>query len=100
MAKKKGLIGIITGDIINSRNANPKQWLSVLKKTLTVDGASPQKWEIYRGDSFQHEVTNPAEALLTAIRIKANIKSIKNLDVRLAIGIGEKEFGTGKITES
>lgn len=100
MARKKAFIGIITGDVINSRGSNPKQWLSILKKTLTLEGQSPKVWEIYRGDSFQLEVANPADTLLTAIRIKANLKSIKNLDVRIGIGIGDKKFAASKITES
>ncbi len=100
MTKKKAIVGIITGDIINSRNANPRQWLPILKKILALNGESPGTWEIYRGDSFQLEVKNPSDTLLTAIRIKANLKTIKNLDVRIAIGIGEKEFVASKITES
>lgn len=100
MAKKKEITSIITGDIINSRTSRVKLWLPVLKKTLARAGSSPQTWEIYRGDSFQLEVKNPADALMTAIRIKAQIKSIKNLDVRMAIGIGEKNFIANSITES
>jgi hypothetical protein len=100
MSKKKIVTSIITGDIINSRKNNTKLWLPVLKKTLARTGQSPQNWEIFRGDSFQVEVKNPADALLTAILIKAHIKAIKNLDVRMAIGIGEKDFTASSITES
>ncbi|MCZ8215662.1 MAG: SatD family protein [Cyclobacteriaceae bacterium] len=100
MSKKKIITSIITGDIINSRKNNTKLWLPVLKKTLARTGQSPQNWEIFRGDSFQVEVKNPADALLTAILIKAHIKAIKNLDVRMAIGIGEKDFTANNITES
>lgn len=100
MARKHGLVGIITGDIINSRSTQPRQWLSILKKTLSAEGESPEAWEIYRGDSFQLQVKNPSAAFLTAIRIKANLKSVKYLDVRMAIGIGMKEFPASKITES
>lgn len=100
MIKKKVITSIITGDIINSRGSKVKQWLPVLKKNLALSGASPQVWEIYRGDSFQLEVKQPADALLTAIRIKVAIKTIKNLDVRMAIGIGEKDFTASRITES
>lgn len=100
MSKKKIITSIITGDIINSRKNNTKLWLPVLKKTLARTGQSPQNWEIFRGDSFQVEVKNPADALLTAILIKAHIKAIKNLDVRMAIGIGEKDFIANNITES
>lgn len=100
MAKKPITTSIITGDIINSRKVNPKFWLNPLKKTLSSQGETPETWEIFRGDSFQLEVSNPSVSFMTAIRIKAHIKSIKNIDVRMAIGIGGKEFAAPKITES
>ena len=95
------MISVITGDIINSRKLkNQLQWLASLKKLFAEEGKSPKKWEIYRGDSFQLEVKKPEEALLMAIRIKANIKCIKSIDVRMAIGIGKKDYSAPKITES
>lgn len=100
MAKKKNITSVITGDIVNSRAVNSNLWLGPLKKTLSLEGDSPKTWEIYRGDSFQIEVKNPENALLVAMRIKATIKCVKNLDVRMAIGIGEKEFAGSAITES
>jgi hypothetical protein len=100
MIRKKVITSIITGDIINSRGGKVRQWLPVLKKALALTGENPQAWEIYRGDSFQLEVKNPADALMVAIRIKAYIKTIKNTDVRIAIGIGEKIFTASTIAES
>lgn len=100
MASKRIKTSVITGDIINSRKVKNSVWLKSLKKTLSLEGKSPGTWQIYRGDSFQVEIKNPAQAFLTAIRIKATIKSIKNLDVRMAIGIGEKKIMGSKITES
>ena len=95
------MISVITGDIINSRKLkNQRQWIALLKKLFAEEGKSPKKWEIYRGDSFQLEVKKPEEALLMAIRIKANIKCIKSIDVRMAIGIGKKDYSAPKITES
>lgn len=101
MARKNNLTSVITGDLINSRKVKkPSQWLDPLKKALRTEGKTPEAWEIYRGDSFQVEVKNPSDAFLMAIRIKATIKCIKNLDVRMAIGIGTKEFTGSKLTES
>ena len=101
MARKNKMTSVITGDLVNSRKMkNSKKWIKPLKKILSSEGPSPSTWEIYRGDSFQLEVKDPALALLTAIKIKAAIKSIRNLDVRMAIGIGEKEFTTSTISES
>ena len=95
------MISIITGDIIKSRSIkNPDIWLSTLKKALMTVEKKQSKWEIYRGDSFQIEVENIKESFKTALYIKACIKTIKGLDVRLAIGIGSKNFEGEKITES
>lgn len=93
------MTSIITGDIINSREGKPQQWLDALKDTLNNCGSSPKQWEIYRGDSFQLEV-QPKKALQAALLIKATMKQFKNIDARLAIGIGEKSYDTERITES
>jgi hypothetical protein len=95
------MTSIITGDIINSRGvADQKEWLTPLKKLLSQYGKTPKTWEIFRGDSFQLEVKKPDASFMAAICIKACIKSVKELDVRMAIGIGEKEYNAPKITES
>ena len=93
------MIAVITGDIINSRNEPVDKWLSNLKKLLSSINTTPKYWEIYRGDSFQLE-TKAEDAIVACLRIKASIKQINDLDVRLAIGIGEKSFDADNITES
>lgn len=100
MRKRDKMTSIITGDVINSQKFSPHIWLQKLKLELDSVGKNPLTWEIYRGDSFQAEVTDPSRALLTAIKIKAAIKSIKEMDVRLAIGVGDKTYEASKITES
>ena len=92
------MVSILTGDIINSRSLTTKKWLTVLKSALAASGEQ-NTWEIFRGDSFQFQ-TSPSEALLKAIYLKACIKTLKNHDVRIAIGIGEKKFSGAKISES
>lgn len=95
------MTSILTGDIINSRkSASTAKWLNALKAELNGYGATPRTWEIYRGDSFQLEVKKPADALLAAIKIKARIKSINNLNVRIAIGIGSKTYNAAHITQA
>lgn len=94
------MTSIITGDIINSRKVDPVIWLNPLKALMKEWGKTPKTWEIYRGDSFQLEINQPQHALLAAIRIKACIKSIEKLDVRIGIGIGSKNYDASKITEA
>ena len=62
-------------------------------------GSSPQSWEIYRGDEFQLKCKID-DVFWRFIAIKSLIKSQENLDVRIAIGIGEENFSSEKITES
>ena len=100
MKTRNGITSIITGDIIQSRLTDARRWLPRLKKELSAKGKSPRAWQVYRGDSFQLEEKDPGMALMTAIRIKATIKAVKDLDVRMAIGIGEKKFTSQEIVES
>tara|TARA_R110001583_G_scaffold93777_1_gene237009 strand:- start:34568 stop:35167 length:600 start_codon:yes stop_codon:yes gene_type:complete len=93
------MTSILTGDIVNSRNIEAQIWMPILRNVLSKYGTEPNQWEIYRGDSFQLEII-PGNALKAAILIKASIKLIKGLDVRLAIGIGDKSYYSEKITAS
>lgn len=91
---------VLTGDIIDSRRAeNPQEWIDVLKKTLNQFGESPVNWEIYRGDSFQLEI-NATEAFRATFQIKAAIKTIAGLDVRISIGLGQTDFKGNAVTLS
>ncbi|MEL4307505.1 SatD family protein [Joostella sp. CR20] len=95
------MTSVITGDIINSREANaPEQWLTPLKKIFKTIDPNDQLWEIYRGDSFQIEIKNTQETFLTAVLIKASIKEVPNIDVRMAIGVGSKTHTASKVSES
>lgn len=102
MSDIRCMICILTGDIADSRKLkNQGEWLEPLKKLFSdTIGVNPQMWEIYRGDSFQLEVTNPEDALLIALRIKAVVKSVRKIDVRMAMGIGRKDYQGERITES
>lgn len=95
------MTSIITGDIIKSRSkAQPEAWLTVLKQSLETIAESPKHWELYRGDSFQLEINTIEDSFKAAMYIKACVKTIKGLDVRLAIGIGNKSFEGQSILES
>ncbi len=93
------MIAILTGDIINSRKLAPKDWIADFKALLSTIGTTPRQWEIYRGDEFQVEIDQPEKSLLTALRIKAFLRS-RSLDARMAIGIGDKNHQGDRISES
>lgn len=104
------MIALLTGQIINSRELKDENlWINPFKKLLGNWGQTPKHWEIFRGDSFQLEITDPRESLLAALQIKALIKSLpypdenkrsSPVDVRMAIGIGEKSYDADRISES
>ena len=90
---------IITGDIINSQETDSENWLPKLKELLGKWGKTPSDWEVYRGDEFQIKCSIDA-VFWKALSIKSLIKQFENLDVRIAIGIGEEQYSSEKITES
>lgn len=104
------MIAVIKGDIVDSRKlSDPDKWLVPLKKLLGQWGKAPAQWEIMWGDFFQLEVVNPADALEKALAIKALVKctepsdshkKISPIDVRMAIGIGERTHVGKSISES
>ena len=93
------MIAIITGDIINSQKSEVETWLPKLKDLMGTWSATPQTWEVYRGDEFQLKC-NVDQVFQRALLLKSLIRSFENLDVRLAIGIGNEVFQSEKITES
>ena len=93
------MIAVITADIIGSRSGRSDAWMPALKACLNQYGCEPQDWEIYRGDSFQLKV-QAKDALIAALHLKASIKAIDKLDVRIAIGLGDEDYPSRKITES
>ncbi len=94
------MVAVITGDVINSKKNAPRVWLTPLKKELNRIGKTPKMWEIYRGDSFQVVMNNPEDALLIAMKLKASLKSVKGINVRMAIGLGSRTYNAAKVTES
>ncbi|MGB6094116.1 MAG: hypothetical protein WBF83_10185 [Moheibacter sp.] len=104
------MVAVITGDIVASRKLNNQEkWLLPLKNLLSGWGERPRDWELDRGDFFQVEIQSPEDALKCAFEIKALIKKVtandKNkrtgvIDIRMAIGIGDKTYSGETIKES
>lgn len=94
------MIGILTGDVINSEKFREDEWLFHLQSLLKTIGNSPADWAIYRGDEFQIKIEDPSQVFLRALEIKAMMKKNKNLDVRISMGIGEADVLRENILES
>lgn len=93
------MIGVITGDVINSRSKSPEIWLNKIKTTLKKNKIPKRKWDIFRGDMFQIEV-EAIKILALAIELKAAVKEDKYLDLRMSIGIGAEEYTAKNVMES
>ena len=93
------MTAILTADLINSADFDTAAWMKVLRESLSRWGLPPTDWEIYRGDEFQLR-TQPAMALRAAIEIKARLKTIKGLDVRIGLGLGDESYTGEGITDS
>lgn len=93
------MIAIVTGDIINSQMSDSEIWLPKLKELLSSWSVTPENWEVYRGDEFQLKCSVD-KVFGKVLLIKSLIKTFENLDVRIAIGIGNEVFRSEKITES
>jgi hypothetical protein len=104
------MIAVIKGDIIASRKlGNQALWLKPLKNLLVTWGKEHKDWELHSGDFFQIEISNPEDALRKVFEIKTLIKKVEpidktkkssTIDVRLAVGIGEKTYYGDSISEN
>ena len=91
------MIAVITGDIVQSRRNKRLDWVEDLKAIL-VKYALKNRWEIFRGDSFQLEVS-PEKALNIFFLIKLDMILLR-MDARMSIGVGDQNYKGKKVTES
>ncbi|MFT4202777.1 MAG: hypothetical protein QM610_02580 [Chitinophagaceae bacterium] len=91
------MVAVITGDIRNSRRIKNLDWVKKLKAILKKY-ADTNRWEVFRGDSFQLE-TSPEKALLVCFQIKLELLLLK-MDAGMAIGIGGQTYKSKSVSES
>ncbi len=105
------MLSVITGDIVQSSLLNQEERKMVLFELKELfkswNKLFPIEFTIYRGDSFQAVLKNPAKSLLVSLLIRAKLRSLstqnslaKIWDARISIGIGEIDFEAEKIIES
>lgn len=92
------MIAVLTADIINSTRF--PDWRKELLKDFEFFGNQNDDWLIYRGDGIQIRIEKPEEGLRYALLLKAIIRQIENLDVRIAIGLGEENERTSVVTQN
>lgn len=87
---------IMTGDIIQSRLFGSQKWMPSLEQSLDKYA---ETFDIFRGDSFQAEL--PAETVFSAIfYLKATMRQLEGMDVRMGIGVGNINFRDSDIKKS
>lgn len=104
------LKAVITGDIVSSSQIIPAQRgqlldsLNMMRDELQT--ISPFRMELFRGDSFQLLIDQPASAVEIAILLRAGLKfhtpdhSGLIWDARTSIGIGKTEFVSDNVVTS
>lgn len=90
---------VLVGDVIGSKKNKPNEYLKVIEPILEIH-SKMDMFQIYRGDSFQLWMKTPELGLLTAIKIKCALKKAGNLDVRIAIGLGNVAVIDNNISKS
>lgn len=102
--------GVITGDIVGSSQIKPEFRADLLKCLTTMEeelqSVSPFRMELYRGDSFQLLVEDPAMTAKIAILLRAGLiyhtpnKDAGMWDAKVSIGIGSIDFISDNIVTS
>lgn len=113
------MVAVLTADLIDS-SLYDEEVLKKVMDTLTSEfdhiihkyGKDNVRLNIYRGDSFQGVIKDPAEALIIALQLKAAVNRIhlkktrksktysKIADFKMAIGIGTQNIEREAIAES
>lgn len=101
------IIGVITGDIVNSTEVskqNRSRLLDSLKEIfLDIQSVYKFSYQIFRGDSFQIKTNYPQEVLSISFLIRTGFmtqtppNSDSVWDVRLSVGIGELTYHNDEI---
>ncbi len=92
------MIALVTGDVFNSRGLEPRIWLDDLKLASISFGDEPSSWFFLEEKAFN------LMWMLWMLYLRANSlitpeKQLKNIDVRLAIGIGEVSYKSSVVAE-
>jgi hypothetical protein len=100
--RKRPLYAVITGDLVKSSRTPPGDRDRVLRQLRSVfdsvdeDTRRLEGFQIFRGDSFQTVLDEPADALKAALLLRGRCLIEVGLDVRLAVGVGPIEYRSRK----
>jgi tRNA(Met) C34 N-acetyltransferase TmcA len=100
----KQIVSVVTGDVVNSQKIAPENYqkmLAILESTLVeLTKQTDARFDMYRGDAFQIVFFEPADAVLSALKIRLTLKTSElQIDARQCIGVGEAMY-LGKDTKT
>ncbi|MET0634958.1 MAG: hypothetical protein ABWZ25_02955 [Chitinophagaceae bacterium] len=88
---------VITADIVNSTQLTKTQEKKLFQQLETV--INPNKFEFYRGDSFQVYMKEPDETLKLLLKLRLEARKLGSaFDIRASIGIGEVNLPVKKLS--
>jgi len=100
--KTMGLIGVVTGDIVDSTNVSVEdrdRLLSVLDSLMAnLVPNGERNSAIFRGDSFQIKLSQPSQAARVALSIRSGLRyntpeGLSTLwDARISVGVGDEAY--------
>ncbi|MCC5936850.1 MAG: hypothetical protein JJU34_06180 [Lunatimonas sp.] len=79
---------VITGEIIGLDVMQPGSWLDQLGAVLARWGIDPSRFQVFRGNGFQL-LLQPDQTWDALIWLKAGIRAIPGLDLRMGVGVGK-----------
>ncbi|MCT1532608.1 MULTISPECIES: hypothetical protein [Sphingobacterium] len=79
---------ILTGDVIHSRSYEASEWLPKFERGIKRYAKS---YDIFRGDSFQAEVSLE-DCFKALFYLKAEMRQFEGMDVRIGVGVGQVDF--------
>jgi len=104
--ERNRLYAVLTGDIVDSSKLKERQRVELHKAMVNTSDELrlrfgkivPLSVDIYRGDSWQFIVSDPANSLRVGLFYRSYIRAkmeSKKIDTRVAIGIGSIDFLPG-----
>jgi hypothetical protein len=104
--ERNRLYAVLTGDIVDSSKLKDRQRVDLHKAMVSTSEELrvrfgkivPLSVDIYRGDSWQFIISDPAKSLRIGLFYRSHVRAkmeSKRIDTRVAIGIGSIDFLPG-----
>lgn len=89
---------VITAKLFKNRGVVSAKDISSLLKFLDLFGNAPYDWQIYRENEFQLRLAEANKALYVAFWLKSYIRIFGDLEIKIAIGIGEEDSRNAELS--